>query len=316
MTKILRMEQNELSKNAKGGTELMLERLYGSVPESLINKFQIIPSRLRELEENKKHIYWVHDLAGDPEVAHLKSGNWQNFDKIVFVSNWQQQMYKTVLGVPYSAGTVIKNGITPIESHEKPEGVIRLVYFSTPHRGLDILVNVFSQLAKQYDNIELDIISSFELYGWKERDKPFLPIFNYCKRHPKINYYSSMSNEQIREHLKKCHIFAYPSKWEETSCLCLIEAMSAGLLCVHSSLGALPETSMNLTMMYDYHEDDRSHAEIFYSNLKQAIDLYSSAKNFPRIMESVNEGKKMVDSANNWENKKVQWENLLRHLTV
>ena len=310
------MEQNELSKNAKGGTELMLERLYSSVPQPILSKFQIIPSRLRELEENKKHIYWVHDLAGDPEVEHLKAGNWQNFDKIVFVSNWQQQMYKTILGVPYSAGTVIKNGIIPIEAHEKPEDVIRLVYFSTPHRGLDILVNVFSQLAKQYNNIELDIISSFELYGWKERDKPFLPIFNYCKRHPKINYYSSMSNEQIREHLKKCHIFAYPSKWEETSCLCLIEAMSAGLLCVHSSLGALPETSMNLTMMYDYREDDRAHAEIFYSNLKQAIDLYSSTKNFPKIMEAVNEGKKLVDSANNWENKKLQWENLLRHLTA
>ena len=173
------MELNELNKKAMGGTELMQQRLHASIPSSIMDHFQIIPSRVRELQKGKKHIYWVHDLASDPEVQHLKNGGWQKFDKIVFVSHWQQQQYHDILGVPYSAGTVIKNAIDPIPAHEKPDGTIRLVYFSTPHRGLDILVQVFNELAKQYDNIELDVISSFELYGWKERDKPFLPLINF-----------------------------------------------------------------------------------------------------------------------------------------
>jgi len=309
------MELNELNKKAMGGTELMQKRLHASIPSSILNNFQIIPSRVREFEKDKKHIYWVHDLATDPEVQHLKNGGWNKFDKIVFVSHWQQQQYHDVLGVPYSAGTVIKNAIQPIESHNKPSDVIRLVYFSTPHRGLDILVQVFSELAKKYDNIELDVISSFELYGWKERDKPFLPLFNFCKQHKKINYYTSMANDQLREHLTKCHIFAYPSTWVETSCLCLIEAMSAGLTCVHSSLGALPETSMHLTMQYDYHENKEKHAQIFYSNLKNAIDMYRSS-NVQSVVDNVNRLKMVTDSVFNWDARSKEWEQLFRHLSA
>ena len=47
----------------------------------------------------------------------------------------------------------------------------------------------------------------------------------------------------------------YPNTFKETSCLCLIEAMSAGCVCVHSSLGALPDTSNGLTCMYEYTPD-------------------------------------------------------------
>lgn len=308
------METNELSKQAMGGTELMMQRLHSSIPPTILDKFQIIPSRVRELTKGKKHILWVHDLAEDPEVQHLKNGGWKNYDKIVFVSHWQRQQYHDKLGVPFSAGTVIKNAIVPIEAHEKPStDTIRIVYFSTPHRGLDILVQIFSELAKKYNNIELDVISSFKLYGWEERDKPFLPIFNYCKKHLKINYYDTMSNAELREHLKKCHIFAYPSTWVETSCLCLIEAMSAGLLCVHSSLGALPETSMHLTQMYDYNEDKEKHAQVFYSNLKHAIDMYSRKVNNP-IVETINNVKYIADSVYSWDARAKEWENLLRHM--
>lgn len=310
------MEINELNQKAMGGTELMQKRLHASVSPSILGNFQIIPSRLRELEKGKKHIYWVHDLAGDPEVQHLKNGGWKKFDKIVFVSHWQQQQYHDILGVPFSAGTVIKNSIEPIETHDKPSGPIRLVYFSTPHRGLDITVQIFNELWKTYgDQIELDVISSFALYGWKERDKPYLPLINFCKGHKQINYYDSMSNEKLREHLKTCHIFAYPSTWVETSCLCLIEAMSAGLTCVHSSLGALPETSMHLTMMYDYDEDKNRHAQVFYSNLKSAIDMYRG-KNVQSIINNVNQVKMVSDSVFNWDARVVEWENLLRHLSA
>lgn len=297
-----------------GGTELMMHRLHSSIPATVLDRFQIIPSRPRELQKGKRPILWVHDLAGDPEVQHLKNDGWKKYEKIVFVSHWQRQQYHDKLGVPWSAGTVIKNAIVPIEAHDKPStDKIRIVYFSTPHRGLDILVQVFSELAKKHKNIELDVISSFKLYGWESRDKPFEPIFNYCKKHPQINYYEPMSNAALREHLKTCHIFAYPSTWVETSCLCLIEAMSAGLLCVHSSLGALPETSMHLTQMYDYHENKEKHAQVFYSNLKNAIDLYSR-KNNTALIETVNGVKHISDSVFNWDARAVEWENLLRHL--
>lgn len=310
------MELNELNKNAKGGTELMAERLYKYVDNNLLNQFQIIQSRVRDLDHSKKKIYWVHDLPLDPEVQHLKDGGWKKFDKIVFVSHWQQQMYNAYLGVPYSAGTVLRNAIDPLPFHKKDfSGPIRLIYFSTPHRGLNILYSVFDILSKEFDNIELDVYSSFELYGWPQRDEPYKELFKALNEHPKINYHKSVSNDEIRKAIMKSHIFAYPSTWQETSCLCLIEAMSGGLVSVHSSLAALPETSMGLTAMYGYSENFEQHAAMFYRHLHRVIMMVSDPDSRMKIDNNIFLAKQLADSTYGWETRAKEWEGLLRGLT-
>ena len=128
-------EKNELNQNANGGTELMQNELYKRLDKDLLDNFQIICSRVRKIKD-KQRILWCHDLADDGEVAHLKDEGWKNFDKLVFVSNWQFQDYINKLDIPWSSGVVLQNAITPIPEHEKPDDEINLVYFSTPHRGL------------------------------------------------------------------------------------------------------------------------------------------------------------------------------------
>jgi len=299
-----------------GGTELMAHRIERDCNKSLLNKTQIIHSRVRDLDEKKKKILVLHDLPQDPESQHLKDGGWKKFDSLVFVSHWQQEMYNLFLGVPYSAGTVLKNAIEPIEKHEKPnaDNTIRLIYTSTPHRGLDILYAVFNQLAKEYDNIELDVFSSFQLYGWPQRDEQYKELFEKLRAHPKINYHKNVPNEKIREHLQKSHIFAYPSTWKETSCLCLIEAMSAGCLCVHSSLGALPETSMAQTFMYNYTEDSQTHANQFYLELKNAINLWKNKNTRQTVLQKLHNDKAIADYMYSWKNRKLQWNQLMKNL--
>ena len=45
------LETNEVSAKANGGTELMLRSVYnGTIPRELLEQFQIIPSRPRELK--------------------------------------------------------------------------------------------------------------------------------------------------------------------------------------------------------------------------------------------------------------------------
>jgi hypothetical protein len=52
-----------------------------------------------------------------------------------------------------------------------------------------------------------------------------------------------------------------------------MEAMSAGLLCVHPNYGALYETAANMTYMYQYDEDPNRHAGVFYHVLDNAINI-------------------------------------------
>lgn len=286
----------------------MADRI-NSLPPELLSQFQIIHSRVRGLDPTKKKILVLHDLPGDPEVEHLKNGGWQKFDKLVFVSHWQQQMYNAYLGVPFGAGVVLQNAISPIEAHTKPDDKVRLMYFSTPHRGLELLCVAFDALYQKYgDRIELNVFSSFDLYGWDVRDKPYEQLFEKMKTHPGINYSKSVPNEVIREELKRSHILAYPSIWQETSCLVLIEAMCAGLTCVHSSLAALPETAMGNTYMYDYTENTTDHLQRFTSTLEEAIDDVSHGATM------ADDRVEFLNNYYSWNIRSFQWQDLLTSL--
>jgi glycosyltransferase involved in cell wall biosynthesis len=304
------MEVNELSVNAKGGTELMMERLYQSLDKDLLEQCQIIPSRVRELDETKVRILWQHDLPGDPESEHLKNGGHDRFHKIVFVSNWQMQQYINHYNIPWSKCVVMQNAIMPIEPHEKPKDKIKLIYTPTPHRGLQILVPVFEKLCEEFDNIELDVYSSFKLYGWEQRDEPFKELFDRCRSHPKINYHGTVSNEELREALKSAHIFAYPSIWPETSCLCLLEAMSAGLICVHPNFAALSETASNWSYMYQWNENPSAHAGTFHMILSDAIKSIDDNN----VQNKLDFQKSYINGFYNWEGRKHQWAALIRSL--
>jgi UDP-glucose:(glucosyl)LPS alpha-1,2-glucosyltransferase len=307
-------EVNELNKNAMGGTELMAHRIEGDCNQSLLSQFQLIHSRARELDEDKKNVLICHDLATDPEVQHLKDGGWKKYDKIVFVSHWQQEQYFMYLGVPYEAGTVLYNAIEPIPVHKKPDPKkqLNLIYFSTPHRGLDLLYAAFNQLAQEHDNIHLDVYSSFELYGWKQRDNQYKELFDLLKAHPNITYHRSVSNDEIRKALEKAHIFAYPSIWQETSCLCLIEALSAGLYCVHPALGALKETSIGLSQMYPFNDNVKEHVNNFYVELKKAILIHE--KNYKYVQRNTQTTKAIADFKFDWNQRKYEWNELLKSL--
>lgn len=268
---------NELNKNANGGTEITTRELFNLLEPEELEEVQIISSRVRELDPDKYRIYHLHDLPGDPEASHLRSAaSRERFDRIVFSSNWQYQQFRTELNLPYSQQfRVIETGVEPIQWMEKSNprtNPIRLIYTSTPHRGLELLVPVFEQLSELFDFIELDVYSSFKLYGWDDRDKQFEELFDRCRNHPKIRYHGTVGREEIIKAYQDAHIFAYPSIWPETSCRCLIEAMMAGCLCVHPNFAALPDTSSGLTDWYDGDDDRNVHAMRFAETLAQIVN--------------------------------------------
>ena len=279
MTQIINGElvYNETTQNANGGTELMARRMVRDIPQELLAGKQIVHSRVRELDPNLKKILVCHDLAHDPEVRQLADAEYRKqFEKIVFVSNWQQHMYNLVLGVPFSESVVIKNGIEVEPYTPKAEdGPIRLIYHTTPHRGLELLYIAFEAAAKHFD-IHLDVFSSFKAYGWEQRDEPYKPLFETMENHPNITMHGFQPNDVIREHLKKSHLFAYPNIWPETSCLALIEALCFGNFVLHSNLGALPETASGLTTPYMFNEDVNTHVNVFYRNLMEALHWISN----------------------------------------
>lgn len=267
---------NESNKDANGGTEITTRQLFDLLEPAELDGVQIITSRVRTLDPDKLRIYHLHDLPNDPEAAHLRNQySRDRFDRLVFVSNWQYQQFRNELQLPYSAHSrVIENGVEPLAFGEQADPrthPIRLIYTPTPHRGLEILVPVFEHLCTVFDNIELDVYSSFALYGWQERDAQFQSVFDRCRNHPKIRYHGAVDQATVRRAYREAHIFAYPSIWPETSCRCLIEAMMAGCICAHPNFAALTDTGSGMTDWYDGDANPEVHARRFAEHLAQII---------------------------------------------
>lgn len=274
--------ESELSANSKGGTEMMRQRLLDNVNSELLEGFAIHFSRPRDIPSDVQNILYCHDLAGDPENKVLENKGWEKFDHFVFVSNWQRDQYIMAFGIPYSKCSVIPNAVeTRYDSEEKEKSNrIRFIYHTTPHRGLELVYPIIDALSKEYPSIHLDVYSSFAIYGWPQRDDPYVELFTKIHEHRNMTYHGSVPNEDVIQALKKSHIFLYPNIWQETSCIALIEAIKSGLLCIHPNYGALPETAANATVMYDYNEDAATHANLAYAITKGVLEQIKNDPNF------------------------------------
>ncbi len=269
----------EDTPKAMGGTELIQKWLFDRLDPELKDYFQFIASRKRTLED-KPRLFWVHDLAQDPEVEFLKEHkNMLDFEKIIFVSHLQQYQYGVYLGVPYDHGVVIQHAIDPIPKHEKPNDKIVCSYISTPHRGLEILLESWKMMkenmkSEAVDKAELKIFSSFKIYDRPHMDEQFRHVYRKAEDMDQVHYSGSVPNETIREELQTSHILAYPSTYMETACISAIEAMSAKNLVVCPNLGALPETCANFAFMYGYEPNPDRHVQVHAHILAKAINSY------------------------------------------
>jgi len=305
---------NETNEKSNGGTERLTRELSTKIDSSLLKEFQIISSRVRELNDDLIRVFWAHDLPGDPESEFLRDkANHSMFHMYVFVSNWQMQGYIERYDLPWNKCIVLQNAIEPIQFNNDKfkEDKIRLVYTSTPHRGLNILFPVVAALSKKFDNIHLDVFSSFDLYGWKARDEPYMQLFDNISNHSHMTYHGSQPNDVVRDAVSKAHFFTYPSTWRETSCLCLIEAMSANLICVHSNYGALYETSRYCTPMYQYVDDWGQHTTVYYRLMHYLLSNYQTVAN---VRMNSDYQWSTTNDLHSWDNVSRSWELLLLNL--
>lgn len=308
---------DSISKSAKGGTELMMRGLEERLDPELSKHFSI-GRALMMFDPKSIRVYWTHNLPNQlfriPAVNERsllnKTCRWMYNDNIVFVSEWQKQeyiRYYEIKPFEYSRLKVIHNTITPVAEHAKPSGKLRIIYTSVPNKGLAVLYPVFKRLAQKYP-IELEVYSSFALYGMENVDyMECQELLDTVKQDPSVIYHKYGTNQQVLASLQNSHIYACPSTYLETSCIALIEAMSAKCLCVHANNGALPETSAAHTNMYEYHSNQQQHEAAFEIALEKTINQYLSGD-----ISHLNAQKQYVDSKYSWSVVLPQWED---HLT-
>lgn len=256
-----------------GGTELMYEELMKRLPQEYKDKFSIFNYPVYE-DKTKPSVYW-NQLSYDQEAVQFLSTpeNVSSINQFVYVSHWQSEQFRKQYNVPGYKTQVIKNACFDVKQRQTgPRSKVKICYTSTPWRGLDVLLHAWELTNTQ--DCELHVFSSTKIYGKDfaiNNENQYQELYDKCEALEDVVYRGTVSNEELRNELPTFDILAYPNTFEETSCIAVIEALSAGLRVVCPNLGALPETTEGWARMYPYLANKKLHALKFADILEEEI---------------------------------------------
>jgi glycosyltransferase involved in cell wall biosynthesis len=174
-----------------------------------------------------------------------------------------------------------------------------------PFRGLNVLLDAWEELSPS--NAELHIWSGVSLR--KFDDSAYRPLYARAIEMPNVIYHRIAPNPIVRAALKDMHFLLYPASTDdETFCLSVVEAMSAGCRVITPARTALPETTAGFARMYPAVADPLEHRRHFTKALTEELanpwcgrlDLVEAQRMFCRTMYDwmarVGEWRRLIDS--------------------
>jgi len=267
-----------------GGTEIQLEYLHKYVDKDLLNKVQITTSvpEKTPIDPTKINVLWVHNSYDQPNLYPWFKNklNHRKYDWYVFNSHWTYEKYRLMFDIPTDISVVIKNGFDDdliVKSEFKPKEKLKLIYTSTPWRGLDVLLNAMEQI--KTDKVEIDIYSSTQIYGdafKKVNDDQFIKLYDKAKSLKYVNYKGYIDHKELMKVLHTYDCYVHPSTFEETFCLAAMESLAAGLVTMTTDLGALYETCAEFPIYVPYLKDKEALAKQFAEAIDMLPDLISN----------------------------------------
>jgi glycosyltransferase involved in cell wall biosynthesis len=301
--------------NPRGGTELQVELLEKFTDKKLLDQVQIttsIPEKI-PLHPTKPNILWQQNSYDQANLApwFKDKDNHKKYDWYVFNSHWCYEKFRMMFDIPTHKSLVIKNAIDKIEPRKLDHNVgdpIKLIYTSTPWRGLNVLLAAMQLVTNK--SVHLDVYSSTQVYGdqfKKANDDKFKELYNQAKSLKNVSYIGYKPNEFIKDNLKNYHMFAYPNIWEETSCIAAIEAMAAGLYTIVTDYGALFETCSDFAVYIPYEKDFVRLAKTF----AQVIDTAAGQIHKDHVKEHLQIQIDYINRFYSWELRKGVWNKFL-----
>ncbi len=195
----------------------------------------------------KKKVCWIHDiwLSADPK-ANIHA---DKVDEFWCLSPWHKQFFCAHHGIPPLKVWVTRNGVdlnrfrgpTLMESG-------RMLYTSSPDRGLDVLLQCFPRIREKVPNASLHVFYGFD--NWEKavlsrnnpEEKRLMGEIKVGLNQPGVHYHGRVGQKQLADEFLRSELWAYPTGFTETFCISAIEAMAAGLPVITSRLAALETT--------------------------------------------------------------------------
>jgi protein O-GlcNAc transferase len=268
------------------------------------------------LPKGAKLLLWTQHAHDQPAMHPLiDSGAW---DLVVMISDWHRAKMIETYRLDPARTRIRRNAIAPIfETIDLcgNDGPPRLVYTSTPFRGLTVLLGVFPKIRDMFPGATLDVFSSLAVYQVDAKDDPFAQLGKFVGGIPGVNLRGSIPQARLAAELARADFLAYPSIFAETGCIAAMEAVAAGLDVVSSRLGAVPEATMGfgkLAAIDPVALGDDAFVRRYLELLAVAIDM--RGRDPIAWREERVHAAKAMRAEGTWSQRALEWERLLSKL--
>lgn len=184
------------------------------------NFFEVFPQAYK--------VWWTHNFSDQSIIkGHINAAR-QYADQIITLSESHQQEFQANLNVE---STVIGHGVWLNEIHPHGEKIPhKLLYCSNPHRGLELIPQIFQIIQGLCPSATLSVCSSMQTYDRPEEDAQYRALFETLSAMPGVILHGSMNQNQLYQEMATASHFFYPCKFGETYCIAMDEALAHGCI--------------------------------------------------------------------------------------
>lgn len=191
---------------------------------------------------NAKQTYlWAHDVLNPVEFSEERV---KKFTKIFVLS---QAHRENLPDVPDDKIVISSNGfyehLPELKADNDPKKVI---YTSSYDRGLENLLEIWSEVKKEVPDAELHVFYGWLLFKHFYKGNPermsWMRKMEELLKQPGVTEHGRVSQPEMEKWMKSCGIWAYPSHFYEINCISGIKAQAYGSVPVVTDYAALKQT--------------------------------------------------------------------------
>lgn len=195
---------------------------------------------------------WLHDVDCGPELTMERA---EKIDQVLVLSKWHEKHVKDCYPFVGRKLKRIRNGINPkLFKPTKEPRKQRVLYTSSPDRGVDVLLEIWPKVRERVPEAELAFCypSVYDAVA----DQVGGPVAEHRKKvqrladQPGVTKLGPMTQPDLAALMQQSWVWVHPSwvstadqPFHETSCIGAMEAQAAGCVVVCADWGALKETA-------------------------------------------------------------------------
>ena len=202
--------------------------------------------------KSKFTMVWLHDIPNNPDFTDERISQ---INKIAVLSEYHAGLLRVFKNgvykkMPKEKIFLTSNGITELKIPKKTKrDLYRLIYSSSPDRGLVYLLRMWPEIIKEVPKANLHVYYGFDIFDRLYPDNPgkqkWKRMILDMLQQKGITYHARVGHEELHRAMAESSIWAYPTDFDEISCITAMKCQALGAIPVVINRAALKETVKN-----------------------------------------------------------------------